>query len=99
MGRGKLPGCPEPCNGWEPSVSPLAGVFPRHDPLCLLPLGNAGDQGYSVLVTSTIELSVVYRSVLGTGGGWNTPRRTFPALSPWGPFQALTGDDEITRAD
>ncbi|CAM4689669.1 KICSTOR complex protein kaptin [Caretta caretta] len=29
--------------------------------------GNAGDQGYSVLVTSTIELSVVYRNVLTHG--------------------------------
>ncbi|XP_030400365.1 KICSTOR complex protein kaptin isoform X2 [Gopherus evgoodei] len=29
--------------------------------------GNGGDQGYSVLVTSTIELSVVYRNVLTHG--------------------------------
>ncbi|XP_067412794.1 KICSTOR complex protein kaptin [Emydura macquarii macquarii] len=29
--------------------------------------GNAGDQGYSVLVTSTIELSVMYRNVLTSG--------------------------------
>ncbi|XP_074872815.1 KICSTOR complex protein kaptin isoform X2 [Carettochelys insculpta] len=38
--------------------------------------GNAADQGYSVLVTSTIELSVVYRNVLSCG---LTDQLTLPA--------------------
>ncbi|XP_075774103.1 KICSTOR complex protein kaptin [Pelodiscus sinensis] len=50
---------------------PISRVLVFRLPSCLegppAPSGPAGEQGYSVLVTSTLELSVVYRDILSQG--------------------------------